>query len=276
MRSAIDGGSVLVTGASSGIGLEIARQVAPRAKTLILVARRVGRLEELKNELLEGHPQLRVEVLPCDLSDREQTKRLPGELVARGLEIDVLVNNAGVGLMGMFDLADPDRVISMIDLNVTSLTLLTRALVPGMIARGHGGILNISSGFGLGVLPSFAAYVATKHYVTGFTEALIADLAGTGVTVTQVCPGPVATEFEQQIGNWTGASAPKAVEISAAECARASIRGFDRKKPLVVPGFVISLVLLANGMSPRFVRRALATALGALARKKELAARSAS
>jgi uncharacterized protein len=276
MGSAIDGGTVLVTGASSGIGLEIARQVAPRAKALILVARRVPRLEELKTELQKRHPDLRVEILPCDLSDREQTKRMPAELAARGLEVDVLVNNAGVGLMGMFDLADPDRVIAMIDLNVTSLTLLTRALLPGMVARGHGGILNISSGFGLGVLPSFAAYVATKHYVTGFTEALIADLAGTGVTVTQVCPGPVATEFDQQIGNWTGASAPKAVEISAEQCARASIRGFDRKRALVVPGFVIGLLLLANGMSPRFLRRALTSALGAAVRKKELAARSAS
>jgi len=274
MGSAIDGGTVLVTGASSGIGMAIARQVAPRAKGLVLVARRLARLEELARELETAHPHLRVQPIARDLSDREQTKRLPGELAERGIDVDVLVNNAGVGLMGVFDHADPDRVVAMIDLNVTSLTLLTRALLPGMVARRRGGVLNISSGFGLGVLPSFAAYCATKHYVTGFTEALVADLAGTGVSVTQVCPGPVATEFEQQIGNWTGASAPKLVEISAEECARQSLRGFDRGRALVIPGMVIRAVLLANDMSPRFVRRAFAIALGGVTRRRELAARS--
>lgn len=270
MGSAIDGGAVLVTGASSGIGMAIARALAARANTLVLIARRVQRLEELKTELVRGRGDLRVEVIACDLCDREQTKGLHRELTSRGIEIDVLVNNAGVGLMGVFDHADPERVLSMIEVNVTSLTLLTRAFLPSMIARRRGGILNISSGFGLAVMPSFAAYIATKHYVTGFTEALAADLAGTGVTATQVCPGPVATEFEQHVGNFTGTRVPRFIEISAEECARAAIRGFDRRRAMVVPGTLIKLALLLNAISPRFVRRIVAGLVGKIARRKEL------
>jgi uncharacterized protein len=272
MASAIDGGVVLVTGASSGIGMAIARLVAPRARTLVLVARRVQRLEELKTALVKAHRDLRVEIIACDLANREQARKLADEVVARGIAVDVLVNNAGVGLMGAFDRADPERLLAMIELNVTSVTLLTRAFLPPMIERGRGGLINISSGFGMAVLPSFAAYCATKHFVTGLSEALVADLAGTGVVATQVCPGPVATEFEQQIGNFTGRKPPSLVEISAEQCARAAIRGFDRGRAMVVPGVVIRLVLMLNALSPRFLRRFVAAFLGKIARRKELAA----
>ncbi|MBS2014087.1 MAG: SDR family oxidoreductase [Deltaproteobacteria bacterium] len=273
-RSAIDGGTVLVTGASSGIGMEIARQLGPRAKTLVLVARRVERLEELKKELVSANGALRVEVLPCDLSKRDEVEKLVAEVGGRGLEVDVLVNNAGVGMMGVFDKADAERTAFMIDLNVTSLSLLTLSLLPGMVERGRGGILNVSSGFGLAFLPLFAAYCGTKHYVTGFTEALRADLEGTGVTATQVCPGPVATEFEQTMGNFTGAKVPGWVEISAADCARASLRAFDARRAMVVPGLVMKLVMLVNALSPRFMRRLFARAVGRLARRRQLAAAS--
>lgn len=267
--SAIDGGTVLVTGASSGIGMAIARHIAPRAKCLVLVARRVARLDALKEELAKAHPELRVETIACDLVDREATRKLPAEVTARGLEVDVLVNNAGVGMMGAFDRADIDKVIAMIDLNVTSLTILTRAFLPAMVAKKKGGVINISSGFGLAVMPSFAAYCATKHYVTGLTEALVSDLAGTGVVVTQVLPGPVATEFEQQIGNFTGMQAPGIVEITAERCARSAIRGFDWGRAMVVPGILIRLVMLVNALSPRLMRRLFASILGRIARRKE-------
>jgi short-subunit dehydrogenase len=219
---------------------------------------------------VKARGDLRVEVIACDLCDRDQTRRLPEEVAARGLDVDVLVNNAGVGMMGAFDRADPDRLLAMIELNVTSLTLLTRAFLPAMIERRRGGVLNISSGFGVAVMPSFAAYCATKHFVTGLNEALVADLAGTGVTATQVCPGPVATEFEQQIGNFTGMKTPGIVEITAERCARAAIRGFDRGRAMVVPGVIIKLGLLLNALSPRFMRRIVASILGRIARRKEL------
>lgn len=268
--SAIDGGTVLITGASSGIGMAIARQVAPRARSLVLVARRIAKLDELAAELTSASAGLKVETIACDLSDRDAFLKLPDTLSDRGLDIDVLVNNAGVGLMGAFDLNEPDKLLAMIDLNVTSLTMLTRALLPAMVKRGKGGILNISSGFGVSVMPHFAAYIATKHYVTGLTEALVSDLAGTGVTATQVLPGPVATEFESKVGNYTGQEAPKFVEITAEECARSSIRGFDRGRAMVVPGFVIKVLLLVNALSPRFMRRVFASILGKIARRKQM------
>ncbi len=274
--SAIDQGTVLVTGASSGIGMEIAKLVAPRAKTLILVARRTERLEALKKELSASSTDVRIEVIGCDLSKREDTERLVRDIEKLGLEIDVLVNNAGVGLMGVVDQADVARTVAMIDLNVTSLTMLTMAFIGGMVKRGHGGILNISSGFGMAVMPSFAAYIATKHFVTGYTEGLIADLAGTGVVVTQICPGPVATEFEQNVGNFTGAKVPGFIEISAAHCAKVAVKSFDRRCALVVPGLVMKLVMQINQWSPRFLRRLFATIIGRIARKKELAARAGS
>ena len=276
MSSPIDGGNVVVTGASSGIGMEIAKKLASRVKTLVLVARRRARLEELAAELQKASPSLRVEIMPCDLGDRAQTKELAVEIGRRGIDVDVLVNNAGVGLMGVFDRADPERVVSMIELNVVSLTLLTAALLPAMVARGRGGILNISSGFGVAVLPSFAAYIATKHYVTGFSEALRADLTGTGVRVTQVCPGPVATEFEERIGNFTGMKSPAILEITAEHCARAALNGFDRGRAMVVPGFWMRVLLAINALAPRFMRRLFASLFGRAIRKKEVASSGSS
>lgn len=270
-KSAIDGGTVLVTGASSGIGMEIAKLVAARAKTLVLVARRVDRLEELKTTLTSARVDLRVEVIRCDLAARDDVQKLVTEVKARALAIDVLVNNAGIGMMGFYERAEADKVAFMIDLNVTSLSLLTQAFLPAMVERGRGGVLNISSGFGLGILPGFAAYCATKHYVTGFTEGLRADLYGTGVIATQVCPGPVATEFEQAMGNTTGKKVPGWIEISAEQCARASVRAFDKGRAMVVPGVAISLVMLLNGLSPRFMRRLFAGLIGSYLRKKQLA-----
>jgi len=270
--SAIDGGTILVTGASSGIGMAIARLVAPRAKTTVLVARRVDRLEELKRALLEHRSSLRVEVIPCDLSSREEVAKLVADIGERGVEVDVLVNNAGVGMMGMFERADVAKTTFTIDVNVTSLTLLTLAFLPRMVERRSGGVINIniSSGFGLGVTPMFAAYLATKHYVTGFTEGLCADLAGTGVVVTQVCPGPVRTEFEQTMGNASGTKVPAFIEISAEHCARSAIRAFERRRAMVVPGITMKIVMLINALSPRFMRRAFAGLLGRIVRKKQL------
>lgn len=270
-KSSIDGGTILVTGASSGIGMAIARLVAPRAKALVLVARRVERLEELKQSLVTAHAKLDVLVIPCDLASRDDVAKLIAEVGARGLAVDVLVNNAGVGMMGLYDRADAAKVTFMIDLNVTSLALLTLAFLPGMVARKRGGVINISSGFGLGVMPTFAAYCGTKHFVTGFTEGLCADLAGSGVVATQVCPGPVATEFEATMGNTTGMSSPAFVEITAEQCARASIRGFESGRALVIPGIVMKIVMLINAFSPRFTRRFFAGLIGRYARKKQLA-----
>jgi short-subunit dehydrogenase len=263
-------GTVVVTGASSGIGLEMARLIAKRAKTLILVARRTAKLETVRAELIAKYTDLKVEVLTCDLSDRTATKRLAGELSARDGGVDVLVNNAGLGDMGLFEKSSEDKTLGMLDVNVTAVLILTRELLPPMVARGRGGVLNISSGFGLGYLPSFASYVGTKHFVTGFTHVLRAELAGTGVNVTQVCPGPVATEFEENVGNFTGQKVPGFIEISAEKCARAAVSGFESGRAVVVPGMVMKLAMLANGATPAFIMRLVARVLGGIARRAQL------
>lgn len=269
-RPPIAGATVLLTGASSGIGLELARLFAHEARCLVLVARRKDRLVALAAELCAARPTLEVRVEVCDLGQPEEATRLVERLEADGLAIDVLVNNAGIGVMGMFDRSDPQRVRAMIDLNVTSLVALTHACVGGMVARGRGGILNVSSGAGLTLMPGFAAYVGTKHFVTGFSETLRCDLSGTGVTVTQLCPGPVATEFEQTAGNFTGMKVPGFVEISAVTCAKAAFSGFRRGKALVVPGLVMKVLLGLTAWTPRWLVRFYTGIAARMLRKKEL------
>lgn len=251
------GGTVLVTGASSGIGRELARQMATGAKALALVARRRERLEALADELRHAHPSLEVIVRPTDLTDAAARDAMVDEVTEALGSVDVLVNNAGFGDVGAFDKADWDKLHRMIELNVTALTHLSHRLYPGMVERGRGGVLNVSSGFGLQFMPSFAAYVGTKHYVSGFTESLHVEAARLGVTVTQVCPGPVDTEFEEVAGNFTGQRPPALVRISPERCARQALRGFRRGRALVVPGLLIRIVMLLGAWTPRWLLRLL-------------------
>ncbi|MBX3269128.1 MAG: SDR family oxidoreductase [Sandaracinaceae bacterium] len=263
---------VVVSGASSGIGRELARQMAPEARALALVARRADRLEELAAELRERHPRLEVLVRPTDLTDLEACGAMIDEVKARFGRIGVLVNNAGFGDMSAFDLAPWDRLHSMIQLNVTALAYLCHRVMPDMVAMGHGGILNVSSGFGLEFMPSLATYVATKHFVTGLTESLHCEGRPLGVTVTQVCPGPVDTEFEGVMGNVTGRPPPALVRIGAVKCARQALAGFRRGRALVVPGFVIRLVMWAGAASPRWLKRLLFLPGARWMRERQLAA----
>jgi len=252
--SLLDDSTVLITGASSGIGRELARLAAAKARALVLVARRVDRLEALRDELQRARPSLKVHLEPCDLADVAAAARFLDGLAARVGDIDVLINNAGVGDFGPFDRADWKRTESLIALNVTSLALLTHRLVAPMVARGRGGVLNISSGYGFAFSPGLASYVGSKHFVTGFTESLRLDLSGTGVVVSQCCPGPVATEFEQVAAGEEGVI-PKWAQISAASCARAAMRGFERGRAMIVHGLLMKFLRFLVAVSPRFMQR---------------------
>lgn len=254
MQTPLDG-IAIVTGASSGIGAEFARQLAPRATVLVLVARRKDRLDALAEELRAAHPKLLVAVVPADLTDSARARALVAEVVTRFGRIDVLINNAGMGDIGPLETADPDKLDRMLGVNVLGFTALARAVVPAMVARRRGAILNVSSGFGLVALPMFTTYVATKHYVSGFSEALRAEVAGLGITVTQLCPGPVATEFEAVAENPFGLSPPGAIEIDAARCARAGLRGLARGKALVIPGAGAWLMITLGRLTPPPVMR---------------------
>lgn len=253
----IDGGTVLLTGASAGIGRALAELLAPRAARLVVVARRVDRLEALAAELRSRHARLAVHVRGCDLSDPSAARALFDEVERSVGPVDVLVNNAGVGEVGMFDLSAWDRIEKMIAVDVTSLAALTHAALPRMMARGRGGILNISSGFGLEYMPGFTAYSAAKHFVTALTEGLRVEARPFGVVVSQACPGPVRTEFQEVAApDFADQKMPSFVEISAEQCARTALRGFSKGRALTVPAALpVRLAMAMGAVTPRWLKR---------------------
>jgi hypothetical protein len=256
MRPPIDSGTVLITGASSGIGREIARQLAWRARTLVLVARREERLEDLRDELLARNPTLGVVVERCDLAHPDEVDTLLDSLRGNLIQVDVLVNNAGLGDYGLYEQESWSRIHQMLQVNVMAPVLLTHRLLRRMVERGRGGILNIGSGGGRVFVPGMAVYSGTKHFLDGFTEALRLELAGTGVVVTLVAPGPVDTEFSEVAGEEQGIRPPAWLRISAARCAREALEGFERTAPLVYPGLAYRWMMRLASWVPRPVLRA--------------------
>jgi uncharacterized protein len=239
------GSTCLVTGASSGIGTEFARQLAERGYRVFLVARREERLRELAAELEREHG-VRVEVAATDLADPASVESLPGEVAERGLQVDVLVNNAGFTTVGDVHL-NPDRQLGMIRVNIEALVALTSAWLPGMTERGHGAVINVASVAGFQPIPVQAVYAATKAFVLSFSEAVAAELHGTGVTMTALCPGPVATEFTEAGGFKTESPGPSFIWSTPKDVAKAAIEGADKGKRTVIPG-------LGNRVSANFGR----------------------
>lgn len=255
MRLRLDGARVVVTGASSGIGAAIAKLLAPRVAHLALVARRVDRLNALALELTQAHPELKVSVLPCDLSDMDAVKGLGPRLRQTLGDVDILVNDAGAAHAGYFEQMDWDATERLMTLNAIAPAFLIHHLLPGMIERGTGGILNISSGFGLGSLPTFGTYIATKHFLSGLTETVRAEAAGTGVVITQSCPGPVDTDFVTALESSLLVHPPRIAFISAERCARESLAAFERGRALVIPSLRMRIAIFLIRNSPDFIAR---------------------
>ncbi|MGA8594228.1 MAG: SDR family oxidoreductase [Bryobacteraceae bacterium] len=258
-------GTVLITGASAGIGRELALEFGACAETLVLAARRLDRLEKLRDELLGRYPGLKIVVVAADLSDEHEIERLLVKVSEQAGAVDVLVNNAGLGDSVLFDRSDWTRTRQVLRTNISAVAQLTSALVPGMVKRGRGGVLNIGSGAGLTVLPNAAAYVGSKHFVAGFSEALRADLSGTAVIVTQVCPGPVESEFDQVAGSPGGmiGTPPRIFRITSAQCAREALAGFERGEPRVFPGRAYRFVMKMLPLFPLWMRRMQAASIAA-------------
>jgi uncharacterized protein len=257
----LDKCNVIVTGASAGLGREFGRQLAPRAQTLILVARREQRLSQLRNELENRNPRLKLHARVVDLSDKSQIDEFVLWLEREKIEIDLLINNAGLGDYGAVATSDIDRDERMIQVNIVTLTLLTRRLLPQMIQNKHGAILNVSSSAGFLPIPGMAVYAATKAYVNSFTEALRAELHGSGVTVTALCPGPVHTEFGDVAARpgREPESAPEFVYVSAEKAVREALAAVEANKPLVIPGLFMKIGMFLVRIMPmpilRFVSR---------------------
>jgi len=264
----LDGCNAVITGASAGIGREIARELAGRARQLVLVARRKDRLEELRLELTAKHPSLDVQTRAVDLATRNDLRRLTDWLGMAEIRIDLLVNNAGLGDLGAFANAQPERLEAMVLVNIDALTLLTRAVLPQMIANRRGAILNVSSSASFLPIAGFAVYAASKAYVTSFSEALRAELRSSGISVTALCPGPVHTEFTEvacRPGTWS-APAPDFVHVSAERVARLGLRGLEHNRPIVIPGVVMKVAMFVTRMTPmpllRLASRVSAKRLG--------------
>ena len=253
----IDGCIALITGASAGIGCEFARQLAGRARSLILVARREQELSELRDELRRQHPNLTVRIRKTDLADPAQLKELKAWLDYEKIDVDVLINNAGLGDLGPFATSDAIRNEQIMLVNMVALTSLTRHFLPEMVARKRGGILNVSSSAGFLPIPGMAIYAATKACVTSFSEALRAELRGTGVTVCALCPGPVHTEF-QEVAKRPGRQredGPEFVHVSVEQVVRDALTGLEANRPLVIPGLPMKIGMFLVRITPMPILR---------------------
>jgi short-subunit dehydrogenase len=272
-RLDLHGRTALVTGASSGIGRAIAGVLARDVAALVLVARRRDRLEDLAGELRAGHPALRVLVRDVDLTDRQAAGRMIDALEAEGIAVDVLVNNAGFGDRGLLNERPWSKIEALLSLNVATATFLIHRLLPGMIARGSGGILNIGSVAGIVSKPGSAVYGASKSYLNALSEALHAELAGTGVIVTGVLPGPVPTEFGPMaakadaapVGDAAAApplprgalKLPEVFTVSVEKCAEDAVRALVQGRPRVVPGAIVKTMAKVMDNLPRPIVRAV-------------------
>jgi short-subunit dehydrogenase len=244
----------LITGASAGLGVEFARQLSKRGHRLVLAARRKDQLESLAEEL--GNARAVV----IDLSKPGASAALVADIEATGEQVDLLVNNAGFGLIGGFAQLDAERQREMIDLNVGTLTDLCRAFAPPMVARKSGAILNVASTAAFQPGPKMAVYFATKAFVLSFTEALHEELKPHGVNVSALCPGPTRTEFGEVAG-FGGNGMFDRVAMEAPEVVRAGLDGLDKNKAVVVPGLMNKIGATSTRFAPRSVVRKIAGAI---------------
>jgi short-subunit dehydrogenase len=245
--------TAVITGASSGIGMELARLFAADGYDLIVTARRVERLQQLSDELGSVHGAT-VHIIQMDLAQPHAARALWQSIGNIVPDVDVLVNNAGVGDAGDFAKEEPETIERMIQLNVSTLTALTRYVLPGMIARKRGRILNVASlaGFQPGG-PGMSVYYASKSYVLSFSRGIRRELRGTGVSVTALCPGPTSTEFERTaraqhtlLFHWTR-------PMAASVVARKGYRGLQRGCGVVVPGLLNKLLAISPVFSPSLI-----------------------
>jgi uncharacterized protein len=248
-----DDRTAVVTGASAGIGRELAARLAERGHGLTLVARREDRLRALAADLAAAHG-VRTEVVPVDLTDEAARAHLVDEVAARGLEPAILVNNAGLSTVGPVHRSDPARELTMIRTDVEAVAHLCSLVLPGMVERGAGAVLNVASTAAFQPMPGQAGYAASKAFVVSYSQALRGELRGTGVTVTVLCPGPVETEFAETAGfdpDEAEAALPRFMWVSADDVAEAAVDGLHKGRAVVIPGAANRLGALGARLAPR-------------------------
>jgi uncharacterized protein len=248
--------TALVTGASSGIGWELAKLFAEDRQDLVLVARTKKKLDQFARDLTAAFG-IKARAIAKDLAQPKTAAEIVQELSAEGISIDTLVNNAGFGVYGPFGQTDGAKELEMLQVNVTALTQLTKLLLPPMIERRHGRILNVASTAAFVPGPLMAVYYATKAYVLSFSEALASELSGSGVTVTALCPGPTETDFAKQAGLESTHLFTGPLIADARSVARAGYRGMLAGKQIVIPGLGNRLLVESIRLSPRRVTTAI-------------------
>jgi len=250
----------LVTGASSGIGRAFAVQLAASGADLVLVARRRDRLDELANRLRAEHGT-EVEVLVADLTDDGDLATVERRVGDDGAPVDLLVNNAGFATSGRFATLPIDREVAEIRLNVLAPVRLTRAALPGMVDRGHGGVVNVSSIAALQPLPHWATYAATKAYLTSFSEAVHEEVRGQGVVVLALMPGFTHTEFHGHVGP-PPVGIPGPLWMDAEQVVKSGLAALDRRRASRVPGGLNRMVATLSRLTPRALSRRMVARVG--------------
>ncbi len=251
--------TVLITGASSGLGMELAKLFAADGSDLVLVARREERLIELADELKSEHG-IEVHVLPKDLSKKTAPKEIFNHLNKENIEINVVVNNAGFGNKGSIAELDTDLQLDMIQVNLVALTHLTRLFITGIIERGYGGILNVGSLAGFQPGPNLAVYYATKAYVLSFTEALAEEISNPNIKISCLAPGPVKTEFGEK-SDLEDSLLFKMSLMEMAPVVKAGYEGFRKGQTIIIPGLKQQIVPFLNRFTPRLLVRKIAKKL---------------
>jgi len=251
--------TVLITGASSGLGMELAKLFAADGADLVLVARREDRLNELAEKLRSDHG-IQVYVLPKDLSKKSAPEEIFSQLEKENIQIDVVVNNAGFGNKGHIADLDIDLQLDMIQVNLVALTHLTRLFIPGIIERGYGGILNVGSLAGFQPGPNLAVYFATKAYVLSFTEALAEEISNPNIKITCLAPGPVKTEFGEK-SDLEDSLLFKVSLMEMEPVVKAGYSGFRKGQTIVIPGLKQQIVPFLNRFTPRLLVRKIAKKL---------------
>ncbi|MEO7297873.1 MAG: SDR family oxidoreductase [Verrucomicrobiota bacterium] len=239
---------VLITGGSSGIGLELAKIFAANKYSLVLVARHEDRLQEIAKEFLENGTETKI--IAADLSDKNSPAEIFNRLQRENIFVSVLVNNAGFGRQKSFAKTSLPEQLEMIEVNIASLVHLTHLFVQPMLARCEGKILNVASTASFQPGPFMSIYYASKAFVFSFSYALADEVEGTGVTVTALCPGPTDTKFQQRAGRLHSATTMRIWRMTAVDVAQSGYRGLMRGKRVVIPGFLNKLGFIFTKILP--------------------------
>lgn len=242
-----------MTGASSGIGVELATELARRGHGLTLVARREDLLHEVADRLAKAH-EVRTDVIAADLADPDSRAALVQEIADRGLTIDVFANNAGFSTTGAVAVSDPEAEMKLVRVDVEAVVDLCSRVVPGMVERGRGAVLNVASVGAFQPLPGQASYAAAKAFVLSYTDSLHAELKGTGVSATSLCPGPVETNFGEAAGfsqDETEGALPAFMWETAEDVAKAAVEGMAKGRRVVIPGVANAVGAYAGRLAPK-------------------------